>query len=568
MTFAPKEYQAIGTISQINSNSIIHEVLNDGDHQYFHVTESALNNMPVVLDSTEIEVTLTSSQFDYTQFDKSFINISAEVNLGVSITGAGSAAMTGDALELAKALKYAICAKNSSDLIKSYSLYHKGSQVTGTQQMAASAESFIYHTYREETAKENKMNIHSRWKAVHNCETPSVCGTYVTLEQLFAAHASNGTITVPLNIIIPFTNIQLLQGFQHYPNSLFGQLTLRFVFNKDALVFKQCDPVASIKRYIADNALVGDSSQATLLEMLEEQMRHFPVVGRYNYEYEQIGNPSDIIGKIDKVGTSTQALTVGVFPLTLTAKSFKITACETDLEGYRQERVALEEERVKYMNESWVRFAQKVHQVPFKQSAGASSMNLTENTSLNNTTDFVFTFPRHVNETTISKNPMMKGMYMYVLGRQYPPATLNTTSAAFAAMMLGASDLEEGNADEEYANSLLVPRANSDNIIKPLTDLTSFLTTIKVERPSAMGLIFDGLDTKGSQTSIKLYGNPIIEGQYNDYYPEGGDQPPPPIMYTINDSFFMFNSRNGGQCLYSDRDFNEIQQRFLAERSR
>lgn len=85
--------------------------------------------------------------------------------------------------------------------------------------------------------------------------------------------------------------------------------------------------------------------------------------------------------------------------------------------------------------------------------------------------------------------------------------------------------------------------------------MTSFLVTFKVEKSRAICLKFDGPDSKGKCVSVRIDTKRKYTGNNNDDY---GFNYPPPIFYTLNEVFFIFNSKNGGEILYNKRDFNEF----------
>lgn len=51
---------------------------------------------------------------------------------------------------------------------------------------------------------------------------------------------------------------------------------------------------------------------------------------------------------------------------------------------------------------------------------------------------------------------------------------------------------------------------------------------------------------------------------HHDYKGYDGNLPPPPVLYTLNDVYWIFNSRNGSECIYSDNDFNQTVVGFIS----
>ena len=184
---------------------------------------------------------------------------------------------------------------------------------------------------------------------------------------------------------------------------------------------------------------------------------------------------------------------------------------------------------------------------------------------LNNTTDFILLFPTTANEAggTVYKNPMLTDLSMTAMNRKYPEVGLETCSPEFLHIMLNSS---RGTPLKEYADSLSLLRWNGEGYFGCDVDRTSFLISLKVERPSAMGLICDGLDSKGYQVPVRLQASPTYTNcQYDEYCGNTDGTVPPPILITVNDSYFIFNSKDGGQCLYSNRPFNDTVKTFMEQ---
>ncbi|KAA6325468.1 MAG: hypothetical protein EZS28_054065 [Streblomastix strix] len=92
-------------------------------------------------------------------------------------------------------------------------------------------------------------------------------------------------------------------------------------------------------------------------------------------------------------------------------------------------------------------------------------------------------------------------------------------------------------------------------------DLTSFLITLQCERNSNGALTFDGLDTQNQNTSVELRGAPIYQGATDSYYnlDTSGKRPPPPILCTVHDTFWLFSPAAGGSCIYdTNHSFDEV----------
>ena len=545
MTFAPSPEQPIGTINSILSKDILRSIDNDGDHTYLNIQEESKTQLPITSEAMNITVPLTNPNICVTCFDKSFITLKVSVKFNVATTPTISSATN-----IAKAVRYFIGLKHSSEAIGEYSIYHKGKQVSGTLQSNATAESFLYHVYRSEDELTNRRGIYTKADAAAKMDLSSICGKFVSLYDLNGATS----ITIPFTITIPFNDILCFQQFTDYPAALFGALELRFKFNKNAFVFLQCNPKECLKKYMCNHNIVSTSTGYTeLTNALSTTPDHLA----YDKEFSQVGDQNFLI---TGVSYASNAVTYTLGYQNFTPDTIQITECYTTMCGYRISPERIEGLRSKFESEPWVKFSQNINYLPFSTSASSSQLFVNQQTYLNNTTDFILTFPRTQHEITVLKNPMLQDLSLTVMNRKYPEMSLDTSSERFAQLMLSASDTYMMTPNREYVQSISMFRTDDDGTVTPNEDLTSFVCTLKVERPSAMGMICDGLDSKGEQVSVRLTAKPK--------YPGGTDQycaasPPPPVLYTVNDSFFIFNSRDGGQCIYSDKDFNEVVTSFM-----
>ncbi|KAA6404075.1 MAG: hypothetical protein EZS28_000406 [Streblomastix strix] len=73
-------------------------------------------------------------------------------------------------------------------------------------------------------------------------------------------------------------------------------------------------------------------------------------------------------------------------------------------------------------------------------------------------------------------------------------------------------------------------------------------------------LTFDGLDTQNQNISVEFRGAPIYQGATDSYYnvDTSGERPPPPILCTVHDTFWLFSPAAGGSCIYdTNHSFDE-----------
>ncbi|KAA6359989.1 MAG: hypothetical protein EZS28_044484, partial [Streblomastix strix] len=151
-------------------------------------------------------------------------------------------------------------------------------------------------------------------------------------------------------------------------------------------------------------------------------------------------------------------------------------------------------------------------------------------------------------------------------GRNFPDMPMNTLDQQFFQMQLNASNLDLlFEATDEFEDALTTPRNTASRRLNPHTDLTSFMITLQCERNSNGALTFDGLDTKNQNVSVELRGGPIYQGETDCYYNVDlmGKRPPPPILCTMHDTFWLFGPANGCTCVYDvNNTFDEVISQF------
>ena len=570
MTFAPQREEGVGTIDSIISRSIIRRVYNDGDRTYLTLQQEARNSLPITQQSTAIIIPMTNPNIDFVQFDKSYISLKVSVRFDLT----GYAKKNGDDDTVAPdAYRMFVGLKNSSDCIGEYAIYHKGKQVSGTLQSNATVESFLYHTFRSENDKMYRPHVHSIAHRVRVRDLQCSCGRYPSLKDIQDPHGKTPEekfIWQEFDLQIPFNNILPFQQFRSYPAALFGDLEFRFKFNPNAFVTLQTDPVAVIEAEASErfNNQFDDLAKVVGYSHID-----------YTNDYVCVGDTFTGITHIT-VGTGKlwgagKRLEWKTGQVSWNPTQIKMDDVHAVLVGYKAHPRALEQMRGKFMQHPWVKFSQNINYLPFSSKVNSTGINIVQQSYLNNTTDLILLFPtsEHEAQGTVSKNPHLKDLSITTLNRRYPEVPINTRSAEYLQTLLTSTDTFNKTPSRELVDSVMEPRWNNTGRFTNTTDRTSFVAAIKVERPSAMGLICDGLDSKGFQVPIRLSAQPTYDttkdtatvGVKVDQYCAVGEKIPPPILITVNDAYWIFNAKNGGQCIYSNRPFNETVDLFMAQ---
>ncbi|KAA6324679.1 MAG: hypothetical protein EZS28_054162, partial [Streblomastix strix] len=85
----------------------------------------------------------------------------------------------------------------------------------------------------------------------------SACGTYVTIREIVEAIKDQVSVpyTMPIRfrLSIPLDDILVFSGFTDYPNSIFGDLKIKFKINPNAFVFAQVNPIINMAKYYTMN---------------------------------------------------------------------------------------------------------------------------------------------------------------------------------------------------------------------------------------------------------------------------------------------------------------------------
>jgi hypothetical protein len=117
-------------------------------------------------------------------------------------------------------------------------------------------------------------------------------------------------------------------------------------------------------------------------------------------------------------------------------------------------------------------------------------------------------------------------------------------------MQLDQSDFDDMFAcNDSFENSLAIEKVKDGKIIKPHTDTSSFVAGFQCERSGADDIFFDGIDSHNALVSIQLFGAPADPG--HDVYVNPTEGPTPvPILFTLQEAIWAFNSVRGGICNY------------------
>ncbi|KAA6384069.1 MAG: hypothetical protein EZS28_020401 [Streblomastix strix] len=555
------QVQGLNTIeSQLESNAVA-PFKNDGEHHYSIKEIKPESHIPALFDK-EIIISLSDSNHNVTQIQNSFLSIVLTTNLQFDNKFEQFEDSYKDGVVLFVGLK------SGSNIIREYTVYHRGRTIDGSLQNDATTESFIYNTIKPKSEKNNRKHIHSLYENIHKFDT-SLCGTYVTMREIEEAIGQQTNVPylmpVRFRISVPLDYLLIFSAFTDYPNGKFGDLKIKFKINPNAFVFAQVNPTVSLVKYYTMNKDELISSGQQKLMDIDLFFRNWSLTFQYTKQFTQLGCTADLITSIrteQQTQSGLKNLVCDIAPVTVSIKNYVVTEVTANMAGYKATDACLARVRDFFSTRAFVVPAQRVELWPFQTSATLTGIRTSQNIPLSHVTDFVLLFPKDAGCTTCFENPCYQNMQQKTCGRNFPNMPMNTTDQQFFQLQLNASNLDlQFEATDEFEDALTTPRNTATRRLNAQTDLTSFMVSLQCERNSNCTLTFDGLDTMNQNTSVELRGAPIYQGVTDCYYnvDTNGKRPPPPILCTVHDTFWLFSPIQGGSCHYdTTHSFNEV----------
>ncbi|KAA6371528.1 MAG: hypothetical protein EZS28_032946 [Streblomastix strix] len=241
--------QQLGTIEATLKSSSVDAFRNDGERHYSIKEIKPESQMPALFDK-EILISLSDTDHDVTQIQNSFLSIVLTANVQFDNKFYGYEESYKDGTVLFIGLK------SASQVIREYTIYHRGRTIDGTLQNDSTTKQFIYNIVKQRSEKNNKKHIQLLYENIHKYDT-SACVTYVTIRVIDEATEDQVSIpyTMPIRfrLSIPLDDILVFSVFTDYPNSLFGDLKIKFKIIPNAFVFAQVNPIISMAKYYTMN---------------------------------------------------------------------------------------------------------------------------------------------------------------------------------------------------------------------------------------------------------------------------------------------------------------------------
>jgi hypothetical protein len=509
-------------------------------------------------------IRLTDSKMQVTQFDQSYIFIEYELTLQLNKQLFTQAQLTADDATRDALLDNQfvfVGFKGSAELIGRYQLYFGNTPIADSLQQYGTLEAFLQRVYTCESQLENKIACYSEWKYVQQ-KDDTVCGIYLPLSTFYdkTTKAPKTIVTVTFPIQYPYHNNLQLQGCWDYPNAILGDMKFSFTPNPNALVVCQVIPSSTISTGIENGTIDKGLPNLSNIRAID------PSTYNFTRQFTQIGHffNADILMGWDGSAPKHNF----VEDLQITCTGMRVTQLYAVASGYDVLPDALERVRAKLKKEPYVLMGQRVDKQVFSSApSGGNVSAISTNTTIKMATCFYVLFPQHVSTETCFHQPQLTNFQLSVGNQVYPEVPTNTWGVDFATHqeLISGFDGDSGfTMNDAIHDSWALPRAKANKILRPVRDATDFVFAAACQR--RMGALldcWDGVDTEGSNISVKLAGNsdphnpvcyPSTDPQNVGGAKDSVVKSPPPIFVDLVmiKMVFWLNSSNVSQMAYYD----------------
>ena len=258
--------------------------INDGTRTFVEKTVDCHDQQAPFNDSQETRIAITHSDHMISQITDGFLTF--RIKLKLQLSGITSADFT-DTNHLCKLF---VGFKSSNQILDQLQITCNN-LATGYQQNECCREGFAYSAIKTQQDKKRKRYTHSLYENVANY-SPSVCGTYININDFKDGLPHE----VEFEANLPFDDILALQAFDLYPNSVCGNLELKFYVKPRGLVWCAIDPlkVKDYKEYVQ-----GEDLNLSITQNLPAMINH---------GFTQINNSATIINEFSvTAGQTTSA---------------------------------------------------------------------------------------------------------------------------------------------------------------------------------------------------------------------------------------------------------------------
>ena len=403
---------------------------------------------------------------------------------------------------------------------------------TGYQQNECCREGFAYSTLKPKQEKKTRKYVHSLYENV-SIYSPSVCGTYIDVVDFKDGMPHQ----IEFEVNLPFDNILALQAFDLYPNSVCGDLELKFYVKPRGLVWCMVDPM-NVKEY--KEMMEGESINLVCDQNMSAMFKH---------AFSQINNNAEIINAFTETESGVEGIpkiTVGKSSCALICTGMEVRSLKSNMYGFNITSESLSKIAQLFSTPQIIP-SQQLDYNAFPIAATSAGIQSTINMPVSNCTCISIMFPKYDNDYTVFENPIYNNLQLTVNGKNMPDEAVSSQGARFLQHQLIASDLSGGlECTKEFEDSIVMAKNTSSGTrySNCLSDGTSFMWNVQCERNNA-GYTFDGIDSNGQNIAIQIKGQPVYTGENDTYYnvnAAGTIHPPPPQIWLCRDTFFVLST--------------------------
>ena len=495
--------------------------VNDGTRSFILRTVDCHDQAAPFSASQETRIAITHSDHQISQITDGFLTFT--VRLMLQLTG-----IDPDFADRHRLCKLFVGFKSSNQILDQLQITCRNLS-TGYQQNECCREGFAYSTLKPKNEKKTRKYTHSLYENV-SYYSPSVCGTYINI----ADFKDGLPHPVEFEMNLPFDNILALQAFDMYPNSVCGDLELKFYVKPRGLVWCMVDPT-NVHTY--KEVMEGERIAYQSAENLSALFKH---------SFTQINNMAEIINQFTETeqdGGSVLEITAGKGACILQCTGMEIRSLKSNMYGFGVKPETMER-IVEIFSTPQAIPAQQLDYNAFPIAATSAGIQSTINMPVTNCTCISIMFPKHDNDFTVFENPIYNNLQLTVNGKNIPDEVVSSQGARFLQQQLIAGDLSGGlECTKEFEDSIVMAKNTSsgNRYSNCLSDGTSFMWNIQCERNNA-GYTYDGIDSNGQNIPIQIKGQPIYTGINDTYYnvdSDGSLHPPPPQIWLCRDTYFL-----------------------------
>ena len=499
---------------------------NDGTRSFQLRTVDCHDQAAPFNSSQETRIAITHSDHMISQITDGFLTFT--VRLMVQLTGI-DASNFADKDHLCKIF---VGFKSSNQILDQLQILCRNLS-TGYQQNECCREGFAYSTLKPKQEKKTRKYVHSLYENV-SIYSPSVCGAYIDV----AEFKDGLPHPVEFEINLPFDNILALQAFDLYPNSVCGDLELKFYVKPRGLVWCMIDPM-NVKDY--KEMMEGESINLVCDTNMSAMFKH---------AFTQIDNAAEIINSYTESASGVDGVpkvNVSKGACNLICTGMEIRALKSNMYGFDVNSESINKIAQLFSTPQIIP-SQQLDYNAFPIAATSAGIQSTINMPVCNCTCISIMFPKNDNDFTVFENPVYNNMQLTINGKNMPDEVVSSQGARFLQHQLIAGDLSGGlECTKEFEDSIVMAKNTSsgNRYNNCLSDGTSFMWNIQCERNNA-GYTYDGIDSNGQNIPIQIKGQPIYTGINDTYYnvnKEGTHHPPPPQIWLCRDTYFLVSTQ-------------------------